>query len=64
MVKTVAKFDENDKRLITLNSKAILMIQSALSQKEYFRICNLSTTKEMWQALEIAHEGTSSIKEN
>ena len=57
-------YDENDRRLVTLNSKAILMIQSALSQKEYFRICTLKTAKEMWEALEVAHEGTSGIKEN
>ena len=38
VAKIESEFDEMDKRLITLNSKAILMIQSVLSQKEYFRI--------------------------
>ena len=47
VAKIESEFDENDRRLITLNSKAILMIQSALSQNEYFRICNLSIAKEM-----------------
>ena len=64
VAKTEDEFDENDRRLVTLNSKAILMLQSALSQKEYFRIYNLSTAKEMWKELEIAHEGTTGIKEN
>ena len=62
--KTETEFDKNDKKNIILNSKAILMLQSALSQKEYFRICNLSTAKEMWKALEVAYEGTFTIKEN
>ena len=64
VAKTEDEFDENDRRLVTLNSKAILILQSVLSQNEYFRICNLSTAKEMWKELEIAHEGTTGIKEN
>ena len=58
MVKTEAEFYDNDKRLITLKRRAISMIQSALSQMEYFCICNLSTAREIWQALEIAHVNT------
>ena len=63
VVKTEDEYDENDRRLVTLNSKAILMLQSALNQKEYFQICNLSSSREMWKASEIAHEGTMGIKE-
>ncbi|KAI9090252.1 hypothetical protein K1719_028798 [Acacia pycnantha] len=58
------EYDENDRRQVTLNSKAIIMLQSAQSQKEYFRICTLLFAKAMWDALEIAHEGTTGIKEN
>ena len=64
VLKPKAEFDEHDQKKVVLNSKAILMLQSALSQKEYFRICNLSSAKEMWDALEVAYEGTSGIKEN
>ncbi|KAI9128635.1 hypothetical protein K1719_000118 [Acacia pycnantha] len=58
------EYDDNDKKLVTLNMKAIHMLQSALGQKEYFRICTLPSAKQMWDALEIAHEGIAAIKEN
>ncbi|KAI9084611.1 hypothetical protein K1719_033393 [Acacia pycnantha] len=58
------EYDDNDKKQVTLNMKAIHMLQSALGQKEYFRICTLPSAKQMWDALEIAHEGTAAIKEN
>ncbi|KAI9126848.1 hypothetical protein K1719_002444 [Acacia pycnantha] len=52
------EYDDNDKKQVTLNMKAIHMLQSALGQKEYLRICTLPSAKQMWDALEIAHEGT------
>ena len=58
------EYDDNDRRNITLNSKAVLLLQSALSQQEYFRICTLPSAKDMWDALEIAHEGTAGVKQN
>ncbi|KAI9110102.1 hypothetical protein K1719_019143 [Acacia pycnantha] len=57
------EFNEDDRRKVTLNSKAILMLHSALSQKEYSHICNQSTAKEMWKALETSYEGTSVVEE-
>ena len=57
-------YDDNDRRNITLNSKVVLLLQSALSQQEYFRVCTLPSTKAMWDALEIAHEGTAGVKQN
>ena len=56
------EYDENDRKNVTLNSKAVLLLQSALSQQEYFRVCTLSSAKAMWDALEIAHEGTVMIE--
>ena len=40
------------------------MLQNALSQQEYFRICTLRSAKAMWDALEIAHERTIGVKQN
>ncbi|KAI9095354.1 hypothetical protein K1719_026388 [Acacia pycnantha] len=56
------EYDDNDKKQVTLNMKAIHMLQSALGQKEYLRICTLPSAKQMWDALEIAHEGTMRSK--
>ena len=63
-LKLEEEYDDNDKRNVTLNSKAVLLLQSALSQQEYFRICTLPSAKHMWDALEIAHEGTAGVKQN
>ena len=38
-------YDDNDRRNITLNSKVVLLLQSALSQQEYFRVCTLPSAK-------------------
>ena len=61
--KSESEFTQEDITDLELNSKAILMIQSALSQTEFFRISHLDTAKEMWEALQIAHEGTSGVKD-
>ena len=61
--KTKAQFSEDDYTKVELNYKAILMIQCALSPKEYFRISHLKMAKEMWDALQTAHEGTAGVKD-
>ena len=61
--KTEDKFTNEDFAMMELNHKAIPMIQCALSQKEYFRISHLKSAKEMWDALQTAHEGTTGVKD-
>ena len=62
--KKPSQFTDQEKKEVTLNHKAVLLLQSALSNNECFRICNLKTAKQMWEALEVAYEGTDGIKEN
>jgi len=64
VAKPRSSFTAEDKKLVVLNKKAILLLQSALCQQEYFRVCTLETAKAMWDALSIAHEGTKGIKDN
>ena len=64
VTKPKSEWSDTDKRKISLNAKAKLIISSALSQEEYFRVSNYESAKEMWEALEIAHEGTSGVKES
>ncbi|XP_054824780.1 uncharacterized protein LOC129322494 [Prosopis cineraria] len=56
-----SEFTKKEEKVMLLNSKAKLIIASALSQQEYLRMSNLGNVKEMWDALEIAHEGRLSI---
>ena len=44
------------------NLKAKNIITSALGMDEYFRVSNCQSVKEMWDTLEVTHEGTSDVK--
>ena len=63
LAKPRSKFSDDDYFKVELNHRAILMIQCALSQKEFFRISHHKTAKEMWEALETVHAGTSGVKD-
>ena len=47
-----AKFDFIAKNIIT----------SALNSDEFFRVSQCASAKEMWDTLEVSHEGTNDIK--
>ena len=38
------------------------IITSTLNLEEFFRISQCSSTKEMWDILEVTHEGTCDVK--
>ena len=40
------------------------MIISALGVDEYYRVFHCTFAKEMWDALEISHEGTTEVKQS
>lgn len=46
-----------------LISKTTLMFHSALSPGEFFRVSHLKKGKEIRDALQVAHEGTTGVKE-
>ncbi|GKV48215.1 hypothetical protein SLEP1_g55041 [Rubroshorea leprosula] len=58
------EIDWNDEDLerIMINNKAISMLQCALNPTEYHRVFGCDTAKEMWDMLEVTHEGTSQMK--
>ena len=57
------EWDERDRRNVSINAKAIYILQCALDRNEYNIICNCKSTKEIWNLLEITHEGTNQVKE-
>ncbi|KAK2452137.1 gag-protease polyprotein [Trifolium repens] len=61
--KTQGEWSTQEADRVLLNTKAKLFIKSAMSREEYDRIMQCKTTKEMWETLEIHHEGTSRVKE-
>ena len=58
------EWDENDKRLAQLNTKAMNLLYYALSASEYNRIFTCTSAKEIWDKLEVTHEGTNQVKES
>jgi hypothetical protein len=61
--KTQGEWSTQEADRVLLNTKAKLFIKSAMSREEYDRIMQCKTAKEMWETLEIHHEGTSRVKE-
>ena len=62
VLKPRAEWTDDDKKKVQHNAKAKNIITSALGYDEYFRISNCKTAKEMWDALQVTHEGTSEVK--
>ena len=56
------KWTEEDRRRIQYNLKAKNIITSTLGIDEYFRVSNCSNAKEMWDTLQLTHEGTTDVK--
>ncbi|GKV01708.1 hypothetical protein SLEP1_g14250 [Rubroshorea leprosula] len=51
--------NDEDLGKIMINNKAINMLQCALNPMEFHRVSGCDTAKEMWDMLEVTHEGTS-----
>jgi hypothetical protein len=57
-------WDDADLKLMSLNSKAMNVLYCALDANEFNRISGCDTAKEIWDKLEVSHEGTNQVKEN
>ena len=56
------RWSEEDRRRVQYNLKAKNIITSALGMDEYFRVSNCKSAKEMWDTLQVTHEGTTDVK--
>ena len=56
------QWSEEEKRLVQYNLKAKNIITSALGIDEYFRVSNCKHEKDMWDTLQVTHEGTTNVK--
>ena len=56
------QWDEEEKKLVQYNLKAKNIITSALGMDEYFRVSNCKSAKDMWDTLQVTHEGTRDVK--
>ena len=58
------KWNEDDFKLLQLNSKVMNLLYCALDPNEFNKISTRETAKEIWDKLEIAHESTNQVKES
>ncbi|GKU88706.1 hypothetical protein SLEP1_g2935 [Rubroshorea leprosula] len=62
--KEEVEWNDEDLVKIMINNKAINMLQCALNPTEFHRVSGCDMAKEMWDMLEVTHEGTSQVKES
>ena len=48
--------------MVQYNLKAKNIITYALGMYEYFRVSNCKNAKEIWDTLQVTHEGTTDVK--
>ena len=57
-------WNEQDIKKIELNAKAMNLLYCALDPNEFNRVSTCSSAKEIWDTLEVTHEGTSQVKQS
>ncbi|XP_077232351.1 uncharacterized protein LOC143869055 [Tasmannia lanceolata] len=62
--KDLEEWTEGEQQASNVNAKAMNALICALSPEEFNRVTNLQTAKEIWDLLEITHEGTNQVKES
>ncbi|GAV58190.1 zf-CCHC domain-containing protein/UBN2 domain-containing protein [Cephalotus follicularis] len=58
------EFNDNDFRIVQLNSKAKHVLFCAVGPNEFNRISSCESAKEMWDLLEVTYESTNQVKES
>ncbi|GAV83917.1 zf-CCHC domain-containing protein/DUF4219 domain-containing protein/UBN2 domain-containing protein, partial [Cephalotus follicularis] len=58
------EYNDNDFRMLQLNSKAKHVLFCAVGPNEFNRISSCYSAKQMWDLLEVTYEGTNQVKES
>ena len=61
-IKPQSSWDNDDKKKVAFDLKAKNIITSALSYDEFFRVSQCVDAKQMWDTLQVTHEGTSEVR--
>ena len=61
--KLIYDYNENDKKLASINANAMNFLYYALQRNEFNRISTCINAYDIWHLLEITHEGTNQVKE-
>ena len=58
------EFNAEDFKMMEKNAKAKKLLYFGLGPDEYTRISEYESAKEIWDALQVAHEGTNQVKQS
>ncbi|VFQ73955.1 unnamed protein product [Cuscuta campestris] len=61
--KLESEYDDQDKKNIMQNAKAINYLYCAVNPDDYRKISRCKSANEMWTKLEVTYEGTSQVKD-
>lgn len=61
-IKQRSKWKDDDKNKVYYNLHAKNIITFALNPGECFRVSNYHIVQQIWDTLQVTHEGTSAIK--
>ncbi|XP_016165079.1 uncharacterized protein LOC107607667 [Arachis ipaensis] len=61
--KIEGKWNDEDTKKIELNAKAVNMLNCAINFKKYRKVSRCKTAKEIWDKLQVTHEGTIQVKQ-
>jgi hypothetical protein len=64
ILKKPEEFDSNDYKMMEKNAKAKKLLYFGLGPDEYTRISECESAKDIWDALQVAHEGTNQVKQS
>ncbi|XP_070022831.1 uncharacterized protein [Nicotiana sylvestris] len=64
LIKNNKEYTEVDKKAVKKNLCAQKILLYGLGPKEYDKISTCDTANEIWKALQIAHEGTTQVKQD
>jgi len=62
VVKKPEEFDSEDYNIMEKNAKAKKLLYFGLGPDEYTRISEYEFAKDIWDAIQVAHEGTNQVK--
>jgi len=60
--KPLSQLTEVENKRAKFDCIAKSIITSALNSNEFFRVSQCASAKEMWDTLEVTHEGTNDVK--
>jgi len=60
--KSWSQWTDSESKKVKFNCIAKNIITSALYSDEFFRVSQFKSSKDMWDTLEVTHEGTNEVK--